>query len=185
MISLCINPAPGEPDEKPCFSAGAWLRNHSAFRLSRQQAAKPHPFSAHAQGGHSRTPGHARKCCNESTPGCNAGQCKPLMTWHGLVLLAVAGSGLGACAWQQGPAKPPERVVTLGHEKIQLTQITESTWTASAAAGRKAFAPTPEVTAFLRQAVESASGCTVTDSDYSRHEMQFDAQVSCAGSPKN
>lgn len=107
------------------------------------------------------------------------------MTWRGLMLLAVAGLGLGACAWQQGPAEPPERVVTLGRDNFQLTQITESTWTASAVAGRKAFAPTPELTAFLRQAVESASGCTVTDSDYSRQEMQFDAQVSCAGSPKN
>ena len=107
------------------------------------------------------------------------------MTYRGLMLLAAASLGLGACAKLPGPTQPLEHVVTLGGENFQLTQITESTWTASAAAGRKAFTPTPEVTAFLRRAVESASGCAVTDSDYSRHKMQFDAQVSCAGSPKN
>ena len=107
------------------------------------------------------------------------------MTCRGLMLLAVAALGLGACAWQPGPTEPPARVVTLGDENFYLTQITESTWIASAAGSRKAFAQTLEVTAFLRQAVEAASGCTVTDSDYSRQKMQFDAQVSCAGSPKN
>ena len=107
------------------------------------------------------------------------------MTYRSLMLLAVASLGLGACARLPGPAEPLAHVVTLGGENFHITQITESTWIASAATGNKAFSPTPQVTAFLRQAVEAASGCTVTDSDYSRHKMQFDAQVSCAGSPKN
>ena len=102
------------------------------------------------------------------------------------LLMAAASLGLGACAklppW---PAEPPAHTVTLGGEDFFLRQITESTWIANSAENKKILAGTPAATALLRKAVEAVSGCTVTDSDYSRQKMQFDAQVSCAGSLQN
>jgi len=105
-------------------------------------------------------------------------QCVPL-------LLAVFSIGMSGCALLDGAKDPPARSVTLGGESYNVRQITESTWTASAAESQKILARTPAAMAALQQAVEKASGCSVTDSDYSRKGMQFDAQVSCAGGLQN
>ena len=102
---------------------------------------------------------------------------KPL----GPLLLAMSSLGMSGCAMLAGNAGPPARSVTLGGESYAVRQITESTWTASAAESRKLLATTPAAMAAFREAVERVSGCSVTDSDYSRQGMQFDAQVSCAG----
>lgn len=98
-----------------------------------------------------------------------------------LWMLAVSSLGMSGCAMLAANAEPSARKVTVSGEAYLVRQITESTWTASAAASQKIVAKTPVTTASLRQAVESVSGCRVTDSDYSRQGTQFDAQVSCAG----
>ena len=107
------------------------------------------------------------------------------MNPHGLLLLAVVSFGMSGCAMLAGNAQPPARSVTLGGESYVIRQITESTWTASAAGSQKILAATPAATASLQKAVEMVSGCSVTDSDYSRQGAQFDAQVSCANGLEN
>ena len=98
---------------------------------------------------------------------------------HGLkFLLALASASLGACALMPLPNEPVAQKVSVEGETHLLTQITDSTWTARSAV-RKPLASTPASTAALRLAVEQASGCKVTDSDYSAQGRQFDAQVSC------
>ncbi len=98
---------------------------------------------------------------------------------HGLkFLLALASASLGACALMPLPNEPVAQKVSVEGETHLLTQITDSTWTARSAV-RKPLASTPASTAALRLAVEQASGCKVTDTDYSAQGRQFDAQVSC------
>lgn len=99
-------------------------------------------------------------------------------------LLAVAGASLTACAplGQPGdPAAPPARRLSLGGESYLVRQITESTWTVTSTASRAILGSTAVASTALRQAVEIASGCKVTDSDYSSQGRQFDAQVECPG----
>ncbi len=98
---------------------------------------------------------------------------------HGLkFLLTLASASLGACALMPLPNEPVAQKVSVEGETHLLTQITDSTWTARSAV-RKPLASTPASTAALRLAVEQASGCKVTDTDYSAQGRQFDAQVSC------
>lgn len=104
---------------------------------------------------------------------------------HGLLLLAVVSLSMSGCAMLAGNAGPPARSVSLGGDSYIVRQITESTWTASAPGSQKILARTPAATASLQKAVEMVSGCSVTDSDYSRQGTQFDAQVSCAGDLAN
>ena len=104
---------------------------------------------------------------------------------HGLkFLLALASASLGACALMPLPNEPVAQKVSVEGETHLLTQITDSTWTARSAV-RKPLASTPASTAALRLAVEQASGCKVTDSDYSAQGRQFDAQVSCDSTRPN
>lgn len=99
---------------------------------------------------------------------------------HGVkFLLAVASASLGACAWMPLPHEAVAHEVSVNGETRLLTQITDSTWTARSAGSIKPLASTPASTAALRLAVEQASGCKVTDSDYSGQGRQFDAQVDC------
>ena len=100
----------------------------------------------------------------------------------GICLLAVAASiSLSACASLAFPGDPPAYRLSIDGESFLLRQLTESTWTVSPAAPSTTLATTPETTAKLRQAVEKASGCQVSDSDYSLRGRQFDAQVDCPG----
>ena len=99
-------------------------------------------------------------------------------------LLAVAGAGLTACAslgQPDDPVAPPAHRLSLGGESYLVRQITESTWTVTSTNRRAVFASTAGASEALRQAVEIASGCKVTDSDYSSQGRQFDAQVECPG----
>ena len=100
------------------------------------------------------------------------------------LLLAVAGAGLAACE-PRGPTgepvtQPPHRL-SLGGESYHVRQITESTWIVTSTATQAILPSTTVASAAMRQAVEIASGCKVTDSDYSSQGRQFDAQVECPG----
>ena len=97
------------------------------------------------------------------------------------LMLAAAGVNLTACALPGTLGDPPAQRFSVGGESYLLKQITESTWTVTSAAHLKVLANTPAATANLRQAVENASGCKVTDSDFSAQGRQFDAQVECPG----
>ena len=181
MICHCRRSAAGEPDETPFFSAASGLRSPAAFRLSRCQAANALADGAYAKGAGGSQPRPAWSRCSASAFSHPAGYGKPFMKQCVPWVLAVSSLGMSGCAMLAATAEPPARQVTLGGESYLVRQITESTWTASAAASPKILAKTPATTASLRQAVERVSGCRVTDSDYSRQGTQFDAQVSCAG----
>ncbi|MBC7445963.1 MAG: hypothetical protein H7273_10935 [Polaromonas sp.] len=100
----------------------------------------------------------------------------------GICLLAVAASiNLPACAPLAFPGDPPAYRLRIDGETFLLRQLTESTWTVSSAAPSTTLATSPAASAQLRQAVETASGCQVSDSDYSLGGRQFDAQVDCPG----
>ena len=75
---------------------------------------------------------------------------------------------LGACASQD--ASPPAYV---------LTPLTAAPWTATASRPAGSLPTDAASQKLLRQAIEKASGCKVTDSDFSRDNRQFDAQVDC------
>lgn len=77
------------------------------------------------------------------------------------------------------PDERATRRVSLNGESYLLSPLTESTWIATATGAPKALANTPAATAAFQKAIEAASGCKVTDSDYSREGRQFDAQVDC------
>jgi hypothetical protein len=76
-------------------------------------------------------------------------------------------------------------MMTLDGKSFRVRQITEGTWTASATGSEKILAQTPTAESSFRHAIEMVSGCRVTDSDYSGHGTQFDAQVSCASGLDN
>lgn len=102
-----------------------------------------------------------------------------------MFLLALASAGMSACALGPLPNEPVVHKISVNGETHLLTQITESTWTAMTAGSPKTLVATPASTHALRLAVEQTSGCKVTDSDYSRHGKQFDAQVSCGSKLAN
>ena len=90
-------------------------------------------------------------------------------------------AGLSACAMLPPPGGPQAYKVSVNGETYVLSQLTASTWVATSAGIPKALLNTAAGQAGLRQAIEKTSGCTVTDSDYSREGRQFDAQVDCGG----
>lgn len=99
------------------------------------------------------------------------------------VLIALATLCLGACAWVAAPAGYK---VSVEGEPYVLSQLTAGTWTAiSTAVVAPPSASRPSLQAALVQAIEQASGCKVTGSDYSREGRQLDAQVDCGSRLKN
>ncbi|OYY45773.1 MAG: hypothetical protein B7Y03_15680 [Polaromonas sp. 24-62-144] len=73
-------------------------------------------------------------------------------------------------------------------QTYDIGQLTESTWTALSRADAGNIGSAATGTAHrgaVLQAIERASGCKVTDSDYSLQGRQLDAQVDCAGRLKN
>ena len=103
-----------------------------------------------------------------------------MKSWRQRVILATF-AGLNACAMMPFGAGPVAHKVSVNGENYSLNQLTASTWTAISTGPAKALATTAAMTAGLRQAVETTSGCKVTDSDYSQRGKQFDAQVDCGG----
>ena len=77
------------------------------------------------------------------------------------------------------------RTVTVDGRSYQLNQLTASTWTVTARGLSQPLTSSPDGKTALLRAIESASGCKVTDSDFSRQGMQLDAQVDCGGRFKN
>lgn len=96
-------------------------------------------------------------------------------------LALAACAGLSACAVVPAPGEPAALKVSVNGETYLLSQLTASTWTATSTGIPKALARTAAGQSGLRQAIEKASGCKVTDSDFSREGRQFDAQVDCGG----
>ncbi|MES2191106.1 MAG: hypothetical protein V4454_13340 [Pseudomonadota bacterium] len=92
--------------------------------------------------------------------------------------------GITACS---GPSieKNSSTTVQLSGNAYIISQLTAGTWTAMAAGSPKAINGTPADKLLLLSAIEKASGCKVTDSDYSRQGMQLDAQVDCGSRLKN
>jgi hypothetical protein len=93
---------------------------------------------------------------------------------------------LAACA-MSGPAGdlPAKSAVVVDGQLYDIGRLTESTWTAIPPPG--ASSPTNGAAHRLAvlQAIERASGCKVTDSDYQLEGRQLDAQVDCASKLKN
>ena len=96
-------------------------------------------------------------------------------------LLVTLCLGLSGCAVVPSPGDPAAHKVLVNGETYLLHQLTANTWTATSTSISKPLTNTASGTAALREAVETTSGCKVTDSDYSREGKQFDAQIDCGG----
>ncbi len=79
----------------------------------------------------------------------------------------------------------PKPNVSIGGDAYLINQITASTWTATAPGSTKPLASSAASKIELLDAIEKTSGCKVTDSDYSHHGTQLDAQVECGSRLKN
>lgn len=90
-----------------------------------------------------------------------------------------------ACATQPVPQPPNGVTMRIGGDRYIIYQLTASTWTlTSATPGKQLDGSETELPALVR-AIETESGCKVSDKDFSRSGMQFDAQVECPGQIKN
>jgi hypothetical protein len=101
----------------------------------------------------------------------------------------AAGSALLCIGWlagcaTTGAADPPAQRVSIEGKTYLISQLTAGTWTATSP-GATQLSSTATGRAALLQAIEKTSGCKVTDADYSRSGMQFDAQVDCDSQLKN
>ena len=100
-------------------------------------------------------------------------------------VLLVLPAFLGACAFSGPDDLPDRRVLVVDGQRYDIGRLTESTWTAISQPG----ASVPNSGAAHRlavlQAIERASGCRVSDSDYSIEGRQLDAQLDCASRLKN
>lgn len=110
-----------------------------------------------------------------------------MKTSHFLVTLSMAALTfiMSGCSSLQDINEPLTYPVMVNGQKVMLKQITEGTWTAHSPAHLTAWPGTPENVAALRQAIETKSGCKVTDSDFTRQGKQFDAQVDCGSNLSN
>jgi len=88
--------------------------------------------------------------------------------------------GLLGCATNAQLESPTGRVMLIGGEGYIVEQLTAGTWTAMRKNGQRVPSSVTGKAALLG-AIEEASGCKVTDSDYSQAGKQLDAQVRCPG----
>jgi hypothetical protein len=93
-------------------------------------------------------------------------------------LIAASALCLSACALPSATSPAVQRVEIDG-QTYQLGQLTNSTWIATASGIGRPMALRPSSRGALLDAIASASGCKVTDSDFSRQGLQLDAQVDC------
>lgn len=89
---------------------------------------------------------------------------------------------LTGCGLQERQAESPPQTVQLDGQTYRIEQITASTWLAHAPRG---LAEGPEKTAVLVKAIEKASNCKVTDSNFSAQGTVLNAQVDCGSKLKN
>lgn len=93
---------------------------------------------------------------------------------------------LSACSGTLTGSGNPVHKVDVGGDAYLVTQLTAGTWTMTAATlTPTAIRQGPLDKARQISAIEKASGCKVTDSDYSRQGKQLDAQVDCGSRLKN
>ena len=105
-----------------------------------------------------------------------------------LLAMAAAIAAVAACAaGKPGSGLTTRSAVVVDGQPYDIGQLTESTWTAISKAGSGTTATNASSAhrSAVVQAIERASGCKVTDSDYSPQARQLDAQVDCAGRLKN
>ena len=105
-----------------------------------------------------------------------------------ILLLAMAAAVAACAAGKPGSGLTTRSAVLVDGQPYDIGQLTESTWTAISKTGSGITAATAASSAHrsaVVQAIERASGCKVTDSDYSPQARQLDAQVDCAGRLKN
>lgn len=97
-----------------------------------------------------------------------------------LFLFACIALGLGACASRPGNSALPgaQRAVVDGRT-YELGPLTAGTWTATGISGQADTLDRDHQQAVV-QAIEKASGCKVTDSNFSENGNQLDAQIACA-----
>ncbi|WP_309683918.1 hypothetical protein [Polaromonas sp.] len=100
------------------------------------------------------------------------------MTTQAKVLLALGSVCLASCALIAPSGEAVVRKVVVQGESYNLSQLTAGTWVAILAGAPKPVNRGASKAELLR-AIEQASGCKVTDSDYSRQGQQLDAQVDC------
>ena len=94
-----------------------------------------------------------------------------------LATSCVAALALVACAAGSGTEAAPGRVVMrIGGDGYVIQPLTAGTWTATPQTNQPAAESSRTE---LIRAIEAASGCKVTNSDYSNGHRQFDAQVDC------
>lgn len=100
-------------------------------------------------------------------------------------MAGLASLGLCACA-ASGERRAPTPHQSTSGESWTIKQLTASTWTATAAgAAGPAGADGAARKADLLNAIEKASGCRVTDSDFAGQGRQLDAQVVCGSRLKD
>jgi hypothetical protein len=103
-------------------------------------------------------------------------------TWSALAVSAC----LSACALRgPGGDLPDRRTAVVDGQIYDIGRLTESTWTAISQPGASASTAAAAHRIAVLEAIEQASGCKVTDSDYSLEGRQLNAQVDCASGLKN
>jgi hypothetical protein len=92
---------------------------------------------------------------------------------------------VSACAGKAVVTGPAERTLRIGGDAYVISQITASTWSATAARSASELTASSSGRLALLAEIERLSGCKVTNSDFSRQTGQLDAQVACAGQLNN
>lgn len=96
------------------------------------------------------------------------------------VFLLTAVLALAACTTSAPPTtSPATTTLRLDNQTYLIQPLTASTWTATP---QNPSANPVKHRAELLKAIETTSGCKVTDSDYSEAGRQLDAQVDCGSS---
>lgn len=94
------------------------------------------------------------------------------------LLIAASALSLSACALPSSNGPALQRV-SIDGQRYQISQLTNSTWTATATGLGRPQALSASGRSALLDAIAFASGCKVTDSDLSRQGRQLDAQIDC------
>lgn len=93
---------------------------------------------------------------------------------------------LSACALTGPGGDLPDRsAVVIEGQLYDIGRLTESTWTAISQPGPGIPTHGAAHRLAVTQAIERASGCRVTDSDFALEGRQLNAQVDCASRLKN
>ena len=103
----------------------------------------------------------------------------------GFALATTLMLALTACAGKAVRTDPVERTMRIGGDAYVISQVTASTWSATAAGSASELALGAASRMTLLAEIERLSGCKVTNSDYSQQTRQLNAQIGCEGQLKN